>query len=295
MTDPAGDSLDFYTRAAQRAANQVITSYSTSFSGSTRLFGQRHRQHIRNIYALVRIADELVDGVGTEAGLDVEEQSHELADLLQQTHAAIERGYSSNLIVHAFAHTARLSGIGADLIDPFFASMETDLSEETTQFDDAAHASYVYGSAQVVGLMCLKVFLREEDPPPRVRERLEHGARQLGGAFQDVNFLRDLADDTTRLGRGYLGTTVRLTSAQRDVWVSRIREQLDQAQRVIPLLPRDARAAVRAATSIFSELNNRIEAAAVEDIYHTRVRVPNPIKSALIAQALALTWREERA
>ncbi len=294
MTAPNAALLDAYTRTAERAATQVITSYSTSFSGSTRLFGRRHRQHIRNIYALVRIADELVDGVGTQAGLTIEEQSRELARLLRHTHEALDSGFSSNLIVHAFAHTARTAGIGADLIDPFFASMKTDLGEHTERFDDAAHASYVYGSAQVVGLMCLRVFLRNEDLPAHITQRLERGAQHLGAAFQDVNFLRDLAEDTTDLGRGYLGTTAPLTAAERDVWVSRIREQLDHAEKVIPLLPHDTRAAVRAATSIFNELNNRIAAASVEDIYRSRIRVPNPVKSALITRALARTWREKR-
>src|SRR5690606_35363535 len=130
------------------------------------------------------------------------------------THAALSSGISDNLVIHAFARTARAAGIDAELIDPFFASMRADLGsagtgsgleaeEGTTSpvrgFDANEHAEYVFGSAEVVGLMCLKVFLIDLDRTPAEVARLEYGAPQLGAAFQNVNFLRDLADDAQRL------------------------------------------------------------------------------------------------
>lgn len=287
-------SLTTFTKAAERAADQVIASYSTSFGAATRLLGRRHRQHVRNIYALVRVADELVDGVAAEAGLTFKEQTQGLERLQDETRRALACGYSSDLVVHAFARTARHCGIGADLIEPFFCSMRTDLvsDQSMARFDDAAHDAYVYGSAEVVGLMCLRVFIRDGAHSEPERDRLEHGARQLGAAFQDINFLRDLSDDTFRLGRSYLGVTDRMSTADRDACVARIRHQLGEAEAVVALLPRDARAAVRSAAWLFGALADRIAHTEVAELYRRRVRVPNPVKGSIIVRALACTWRE---
>lgn len=293
MTDSA---LDLYTRTAEVAAHQVIDCYSTSFGAATRILGRRHRQHIRNIYAIVRVADELVDGVASEAGLSPAQQSQALDRFVTETHRALEHGYSSDLVIHAFARTARAAGIGADLIDPFFDSMRADLDNATTQgtvgFDAQAHDTYVHGSAEVVGLMCLKVFTRGTTPTPSERARLEHGARQLGAAFQDVNFLRDLADDTTRLGRSYLGTAERITTADRDAALQRISQQLQDARAALPLLPPDARAAVRSAAALFEALADKVAVTSVDELYRRRVRVPDTTKAAIILKAITRTWQE---
>lgn len=294
-------SLTQFTRAAERAANQVISAYSTSFGLATRLLGARHRQHVRNIYALVRVADELVDGVTDEAGLTVEQQRSALEHMVTETDQALRLGYSSDLVIHAFARTARASHIDATLTEPFFASMRTDLDaraaapDRLVGFDEAAHQEYVYGSAEVVGLMCLRVFLRDEQVDSARKDKLEHGARMLGAAFQNVNFLRDLGDDTARLGRSYLGTADRLTDADRERWVGTIRAQLAAAGAAIPLLPKDARAAVRSAHALFSALTDRIAATTSEELYRSRVRVPDPVKARLITGALVTTWTERPA
>ncbi|MES1170759.1 MAG: squalene/phytoene synthase family protein, partial [Actinomycetota bacterium] len=198
MTAPT--PLDTFTRTAYRAANEVIDGYSTSFGTATALLGARHRQHIRNVYALVRVADEIVDGVAQEAGLSLSEQRGALERFRAETDRAVACGYSADVIVHAFACTAKDSGIGTDLTAPFFDSMAMDLAPRAA----TEHDAYVYGSAQVVGLMCLRVFIRDEEPDARRLEILENGARQLGAAFQDINFLRDLRADTD-MGRNYLG------------------------------------------------------------------------------------------
>lgn len=293
MKSPA---LDLYTAAAERAANQVISTYSTSFGAATRVLGTRHRQHIRNIYALVRVADELVDGVAHDAGMARADQESALDRFVDETNRALGCGFSTDLIIHAFARTARRCGIGQGQTDPFFDSMRTDLLHSfepgRARFDDDTHDIYVHGSAEVVGLMCLKVFIRDDAVSPQQLARLEHGARRLGAAFQDVNFLRDLADDTTRLRRSYLGRGGRLTPEQRDAYVTRIREQLADAEAVVPLLPRDARAAVRCAAALFSGLANRIAATDVDDLYRMRVRVPDLAKTALLSRAVARTWTE---
>ena len=292
------DSLARFTQASQTAAASVISTYSTSFGVATRLLGARHRTHVRSIYAMVRVADEIVDGVGYEAGLDTEAQREQLRAYAAQARQAVETGCSSDLVLHAFAQTARVSGIGADLTDPFFESMEADLEEQNSQglhvYDGEDYQRYVYGSAEVVGLMCLKVFLRQESLEADQLARLDHGARQLGAAFQNVNFLRDLADDTERLNRSYLTGESQLTEADKQDWVRRVSAQLDDAKAAVPLLPKDARAAVRAALALFEALNKRVEKTSVETLYRRRVRVPDTLKGLLAARAVAQTCTEVR-
>lgn len=301
MTNEA--ALKRYNRSATRAASAVITTYSTSFGAATRLLGARHRHHVRNIYALVRVADELVDGVASGAGLDAGAQRTALDEFEAETHRAMASSYSSDLIIHAFAQTARAAHIDAALTKPFFASMRADLPEDAgvvipaaqpdmREFDDEAHDAYVYGSAEVVGLMCLRVFTRDRALTPHERKRLEHGARELGAAFQNVNFLRDLADDTEVLKRSYLSANGRLTDADRDDWIRKIREELTAARDTLPLLPKDARRAVRCALNLFAALTHKISRTPVAELYRRRVRVSNPHKGLLVIRSLVRTWME---
>lgn len=275
---PTGIAL--YDQAADSAAAAVIQAYSTSFGMATRLLGPRPRPHVRNVYALVRVADEIVDGPAIEAGLDADEAGRLLDDLEAETAAAIARGFSTNLIVHAFARTARECGIGPDLITPFFTSMRTDLS--IADHDDASHDSYVYGSAEVVGLMCLQVFVNAGAPQPRDPDpALVDGARRLGAAFQDVNFLRDLDHDEAALGRDYLGIST--GAHERTAVLDRIDADLAAAAAVIPDLPADCRRAVTAAHDLFAELSRRLRA---DPAPTQRVRVPDIVKVGLLTRAL---------
>lgn len=298
------DPLARYTAASELAAGRIIEAYSTSFGTATRLLGARHRDHVRSIYALVRVADELVDGATAGAGIPPESQHSALSRLEEETHTALESGYSSNPIVHAFAHTARSAGIGHELTRPFFSSMRTDLPAPTSavppdecgtvrlRFGDEDHADYVYGSAEVVGLMCLRVFVRDESRTDEQLQALEHGARRLGAAFQNVNFLRDLADDTGRLGRSYLSDRGRIDSASQERWIAVIREQLADAAATLPLLPRDARLAVGCALRLFGRLADRISRTPTAQLYERRIRVPAAEKAWLIARS-ALDLRKE--
>lgn len=295
------ESLERFTQASQTAAASVIDAYSTSFGVATRLLGVRHRDHVRNIYAMVRVADEIVDGVAHEAGLDAAAQRLTLSEYADQTHRAMERGYSSDLVLHAFAHTARASGIGPDLTQPFFTAMAADIGRDGPQSDHVQtyqgedYDHYVYGSAEVVGLMCLKVFLRQEQRDAGQLARLEDGARHLGAAFQNVNFLRDLGDDTERLNRSYLTRGEQMSEDLKDDWVELVKTQLDQARRALPLLPKDARAAVRGALALFEALTKKVDRTPAAALYGRRVRVSDPVKAMLAARALLQTWREAEA
>jgi phytoene/squalene synthetase len=275
--EPTG--LALYDRTAQDAAAAVIAAYSTSFGLATRLLGPRPRPHVRNIYALVRIADEIVDGPAAAAGLDPVAERAILDELETETLCAIARGFSSNLVVHAFARTARECGIGQALIGPFYASMRTDLL--TARHDAASHDDYVYGSAEVVGLMCLQVFVTAGAAhPTEPAADLVDGARRLGAAFQDVNFLRDQHHDQSSLGRDYLGLGSG-TSTRIEV-LDRIDADLAAAAAVIPRLPADCRRAVTAAHDLFASLSMRLRRDASPD---ERVRVPDPVKATLAARA----------
>lgn len=279
--------LDRYTRCAQASSARVIAAYSTSFGVATRVLGPGTREHVRNIYGLVRLADELVDGAAAQAGMNTADQRRMLDALEVETCSAIEHGFSTNLVVHAFAHTARRAGIGSDLTGPFFASMRRDLGPGV--FDADGVRDYIYGSAEVVGLMCLRVFLRRGQTEKASCESLEEGARRLGAAFQKVNFLRDLAVDWGSLGRGYFPgiDPEHLTEAQKIGLVEDIDADLAAAALVISGLPRDARSAVAAAHGLFKALNDRIRRTPAEELAYRRVRVPGWQKSLILARALS--------
>jgi phytoene/squalene synthetase len=274
--------LALYNRVAERSASLVIREYSTSFGLASRILSAVSRQHIDNVYALVRLADEIVDGVAVEAGLTTIEAGQQLDALESDTYWAMETGYSTNLIVHAFALTARDVNIQKDIVEPFFTSMRMDLTDRV--YTQESFDAYVYGSAEVVGLMCLAVFIRDDKPDPETARTLYSGARALGAAFQKVNFLRDLAADVDDLGRSYFpGVTIAaFTEEDKHRLCDDISDDLDVAARTIPLLPRDAARAVGLAHGLFARLNSRIRATPADTVKSTRIRV-NDFEKLLIA------------
>lgn len=277
--------LSFYDRVAEETAGVVIRRYSTSFGLASRLLAPPVRRHVENIYALVRIADEVVDGSAAEAGLDPVHTARVLNDLERDTEAAMAQGYSANLVIHAFARTARQTGFGSELTAPFFESMRMDISE--TEHDDASFERYVYGSAEVVGLMCLRAFLEGVELTEQEDARLVHGARRLGAAFQKVNFLRDLSDDFETLGRSYFpGVRVdSFTEADKLRLLDDIDADLRVSATVIPSLPAGSRRAVALAQGLFAELSSRLRATPASGLMRSRVRVPNPVKLRIAAGA----------
>jgi phytoene/squalene synthetase len=279
--------IDLYTRVSERAAAVVIREYSTSFGLASRLLAEPVRTQVANIYALVRIADEIVDGATDDAGLGREEAARALRELETQTHYALEAGYSTNPIVHAFATTARATGVGSELTKPFFESMRSDLEE--TVYDAEGFERYVYGSAEVIGLMCLQSFLVGHSRTAVQREQLVSGARALGAAFQKVNFLRDLADDYQRLGRSYFPDVdvACFSEAAKFFILEDIAEDLGASRAALPLLPPSSRRAVILAHSLFADLADRLYATPAEHILSARVSVPTPTKLRLAAAAYA--------
>jgi len=275
-----------YDSVAMGSAAMVIRHYSSSFGLASRLLGEPVRTHICNLYALVRVADEIVDN--PDPALGQAPRATMLDWLHDDVRHALRTGYSGNLVVHAFARTALDCGIGEELIDPFFASMRMDL--ERAVHTPETFTRYVYGSAEVVGLMCLRTFMACVGSQDRAGdyERLAPGARRLGAAFQKINFLRDLAEDHDTLSRSYFpGLDVdRFSDFDRDRILDDIAEDLEAAAAVIPALPPSSRRAVRVAHALFAELAARLRATPAAEIRRTRVRVPDPVKLRLVAVAL---------
>ena len=276
--------LRLYTLAAHRASKEVIYSYSTSFGAATKLLPEKLRHHIENIYAMVRVADEIVDGSAKEAG--VTDPEAELNAFEAETYRAMASGFSTNLILHSFAVTARGVGIGKDIVEPFFYSMRADLTE--TEHDQASFEKYVYGSAEVVGLMCLAAFVQGQSYTQDQKKQLVLGARALGSAFQKVNFLRDLQADFKRLGRSYFpGVSVQsFDEATKNRLVEDIERDLAVSAASLPLLPKSARVAVTAAQLLFAELNRKIGNTSAQDLINTRISVSNLSKLGLVSRAL---------
>ena len=268
--------LSRFDAMADKAAAQVIAQYSTSFSLAVRTLPKPERTHIRNLYAVVRIADEIVDGTTAQAN----ECPETALDLYEEQvlHAPAHR-FHTDPVLHAWARTFRECRLNEDHVRAFFASMRADLTQTT--FTPEELDTYIYGSAEVIGLMCLDIFLCGRDTP-HSRE-LEEGARALGSAFQKVNFLRDLGEDSRALGRAYFNAP--LDDALKSTLTSQITDELDRAHTAIPLLPPAARGGVAAAEALFRELNSRIAATPAAELRTTRVSVPNHVKLAITAKA----------
>jgi phytoene synthase len=281
--------IDLYNKVAHDSASVVIGEYSTSFGWATSLLPEGIRGQIKDIYALVRVADEIVDGsaAGSNGAQKVNVRK-QLDDLEGEVYAAMKVGFSTNLIVHAFALTAVQVGITKAMIEPFFASMRADITK--AKHTPKTFKDYVYGSAEVVGLMCLRAFIagREDRYSPVEKTALDEGALALGAAFQKINFLRDLDADFRALGRSYFpGVTVEtFNEEQKQFLVADIAADLIVAANSIRLLPKDVRPAVSAAQFLFEELTKKVAATPAKVLISTRIRVSNPRKLVLVAKAL---------
>lgn len=267
--------MERYDEVSQHTSEMIAKSYSTSFSMATRLFTSDIKRHIYNIYGLVRVADEIVDTYG---GTDA---TRLLNTLELDVYQVLQSGYSSNPVVQAFGLTARQFKIGRPLIAPFFTSMRTDLTRKS--FNEKQYAEYIHGSAEVIGLMCLKIFC----PGKHDYNQLAPGAQALGSAFQKINFLRDFADDYQRLGRCYFPNASFAsfdTAAQKTI-VEDIADDLAKASAALSQLPASSRPAVRLAYQYYSRLLHRLASASPEEIKHQRIRVHDSYKLILFTRS----------
>ena len=176
--------MNVFHEVSEKCSRLTTEQYSTSFSSAIKLLGKELRPHIHNIYGLVRFADEIVDTFHTY------DKAQLLAEFKKETFTAIQRQISLNPILNSFQLTVNHFAIDSALIEAFFRSMELDLDKQ--QYDTQGYQEYIYGSAEVVGLMCLYVFCNGDT---RQYESLKPFAKSLGAAFQKVNFLRDIKND----------------------------------------------------------------------------------------------------
>lgn len=279
-------SLEKYSRAAIASSREVIRSYSTSFGLATNLLAQPIRSHVQNIYALVRVADEIVDGAAAGAlGANKFAAAGELNKLEQETYKAMNLGFSTNLVVHAFARTAIETGISRKIVEPFYYSMRLDLQQ--TKHDQKSFDKYVYGSAEVIGLMCLQAFIQGKNYTQAELDILRKGAQALGAAFQKVNFLRDLAQDFEQLGRSYFPNlnVKNFDETKKKELVDDIKNDLRLSAKTIPLLPKSSSKAVVAAQLLFTALNNKIERTPASEIIKARIRVSDFAKALILFKA----------
>lgn len=265
--------MDLYSRVAYAHAKQLTLAYSTSFGISTRFFTSDIKPHIYAIYGLVRIADEIVD---TYKGNDALELLDELESV---TFRSIKSGYSTNPIVHAFALTAAKYKIDRILVNPFFESMRMDLVPQN--YTDRDYAKYIHGSAEVVGLMCLKVFCGGDES---VYKKLEKGAAALGSAYQKVNFLRDLSADYKELGRLYFPgkNFEEFNESDKQEIIEDIRSDFSTALPALLKLPRSCKKATMMSYVYYMELLKKLESTPASTIKEVRVRVSNQEKLLLL-------------
>jgi len=258
---------------SQATSKLTTRTYSTSFSLGIYCLAKKFHVPIYNIYAYVRFADEIVDSFH-----DYEKELL-LDEFERDTYLAIERRISLNPVLNSFQQVVHTYKIPIDLIDHFLASMRCDLRRQS--HDVASYETYIYGSAEVVGLMCLKVFTEGND---ELYARLKPGAQKLGSAFQKVNFLRDLKNDYQDLGRVYFPGINLACMSQLDKQLIEqdIEKDLNDALEGIKQLPSGACFGVYVAYIYYRNLFKKIKSLPPSRILSTRVRVPNYQKIGLL-------------
>lgn len=268
--------MDLYTRNALECSEITTKNYSTSFSMGVRLLDPKFRAPVYAIYGFVRFADEIVDTFHDQ------DKARLLSEFRQQTYEAIAKGMSTNPILHSYQWVVNTYRIDMALIDAFLKSMEMDLEKKTFTLEE--YQEYIYGSAEVVGLMCLRVFYAGQDEE---YQRLLPAARKLGEAFQKVNFLRDMRADLKERGRVYFPEVdfESFDQQAKDRIEKEIWEDFQGAFPGIRTLNKDARLGVYLAYRYYLELLKKIQAESPENLQETRFSVSNQKKLILLAKA----------
>lgn len=257
-------------------SKKTTTSYSTSFSLGIKTLGKKFRDPIYAVYGFVRFADEIVDTFHDFNKRDL------LQRFRQDTVRAIEERISLNPILNSFQKVYHEFNFDWYLVDTFLKSMEMDLDKNA--YDRMGYDEYILGSAEVVGLMCLKVFTEGDQSE---YERLKPFAMRLGAAFQKINFLRDLKADYETLGRAYFpGLDLSSFDANTKAKIeNEIQADFEEAYKGILMLPKDARFGVYVAYTYYIRLFQKIKALPSERIMQERIRIPNQKKFALILKS----------
>ena len=268
---------ELFDSVSYECSKIVTNSYSTSFSLATRMLSSSIRTHIYNIYGFVRFADEIVDSFHSYNKIELFNRFEE------SLYHAISNKISLNPILNSFQMTVNLYRIDIDFIKSFMTSMRWDLTKKTYR-TEKEYKDYIYGSADVVGLMCLKVFVKGDK---RLFEKLKKPAMHLGSAFQKVNFLRDLKSDTENLNRLYF-PDVNIDSFDeysKSKIINEIKEDFKQGKTGIFQLPNESKFGVYTAYKYYLRLLKKLKKTPSTEIKSKRIRVANYQKADVLARS----------
>lgn len=272
------NNLEIFNSFCGLSSKMVTQKYSTSFYKASSLFKPEIRQHIYNIYGFVRLADEIVDTFHDydKVGL--------MVDFETNYQSAREKRISLNPILHSFCITQREKNIPQHLVDAFLHSMKMDLGE-IRDLNDEKYKEYIYGSAEVVGLMCLQVFV---DGKSEEYEKLKPFAKSLGAAFQKINFLRDINSDFTDLNRTYFPGVdfTNFSLADKMKIEEDIAKDFSHAKIGITMLPISSKLAVFMAYKYYFNLFKKIRKTEPQLLLTKRIRVSNARKMYLMGEMI---------
>lgn len=266
-----------FDKVSRQCSKAVTESYSTSFALATKMLATSIRSDIYNIYGFVRFADEIVDTF----------HDYDKATLFERFETALDQALedkiSLNPILNAFQQTYHRYHIPRELVDSFMKSMRMDLHKNVYRTEEE-YREYIYGSADVVGLMCLKVFVKGDVAE---YDRLKKSAMALGSAFQKVNFLRDLKADFEGLNRSYFPNTnlMELDEASKSRIVNEIKADFEMGYSGIVMLPNDAKFGVYTAYKYYSKLLVKLQNTPPLEIKSARIRVPDYQKFGVLARS----------
>lgn len=273
---------DFFVKSifdsiSRRCSKEITESYSTSFSLATRMLSSEIRQDIYNIYGFVRLADEIVDSFHDYDKMALLDRFED--DLTY----SLQEKISTNPVLNAFQETVHRYGIDREFIDAFMQSMRWDLSKKVYQTDEE-YKTYIYGSADVVGLMCLRVFVKGDH---KLFDELKSSAMALGSAFQKVNFLRDLKNDYEQLERSYFpGVNLReLDEVSKQKIIAEIEADFQKGLSGIFKLPDAAKFGVYTAYKYYLRLLKKLKRVPSVEIKNKRIRVANIQKVDVLARS----------
>ncbi|MCO5936020.1 phytoene/squalene synthase family protein [Mucilaginibacter sp. RB4R14] len=268
--------MNLFDETCFECSKLITTKYSTSFSTGINAFDKRFRYPVYAIYGFVRYADEIVDTFYDH------DQRQLIDEFKEETFKAIDRGISTNPVLQSFQQVVNKYNIEKELIDAFLTSMKMDLDK--TAYDDEGYKTYIYGSAEVVGLMCLRIFCEND---AALYNQLVSKARSLGSAFQKINFLRDIKSDYEERGRTYFPEVdfTNFTEADKQLIETDIKQDFDDALEGIKLLPSGGRLGVYVAYIYYLQLFKKIKATTALTIMQKRIRVSDTQKLSLYLKA----------
>jgi phytoene synthase len=269
--------MELFNHTCFECSKLITNKYSTSFSTGIKAFDKRFRYPVYAIYGFVRYADEIVDTFYEH------DQRQLIDDFKEETFKAIDRGISTNPVLQSFQQVVNQYHIEKELIDAFLTSMKMDLDK--TAYDDDGYKTYIYGSAEVVGLMCLRIFCENNTD---LYDALVPKARSLGSAFQKINFLRDIKSDYEDRGRTYFPQVdfANFTEADKQLIETDIKRDFDDALEGIKQLPKGSRLGVYVAYIYYLQLFKKISATSARTIIQKRIRVSDTQKLGLYFKAM---------